>query len=190
MSHRAICRLAEVAALGVLEVRSSGEQGDLHVRDLRANKDAAVPLLLQVCHDQALPVDCQHIGSAAVLKYKAAPRHTGLQQQMHLRIVAQRLKVPDAFHSPGYGLLVDDRRIAEIHAKPQTLPDHALKDLLLHLPHDLGCDLFFLLIIAQMQGRILFFQNREVLICFEQVFAGRQDHFAAQYRLQKLFFAL
>ena len=149
-----------------------------------------MPLLLQVCHDQALPVDRQYIGSAAVLKYKAAPGHAGLQQQMHFRIMAQRLKVPHAFHCPCNSLLIDDRGIAEVHAKPQALPDHALQDLLLNLSHDLGCDLLLLFIITQMQGRILFFQNREVLISFEQVFAGRQDHFAAQDRLQKFLFSL
>ena len=188
LSHRAVSGLAEVSALRVFEVGSSRQERYLHIRDLRPGQYASMPFLFQMRHDQALPVHCQHIRPASVLKHQAAPGNAGLQKQMHLRVVPKRLEMPHSFHCSGDRLLVNDRRVSEIHAQPQPLPDHALQDLFLHLSHDLGRDLFFLLIIHEVQGRILLFQNREIPIGFEQVFTGRQDHFAAQNGLQKFFF--
>ena len=108
---------------------------------------------------------------------------------MHFRVVAQRLKMADAFRRPGDRLLVDDRRVAKGHTEAQPLPDHALQDLFLYLSHDLGRDLFFLLVVVEVQGRIFLFQNAEIPVRFEQVLALRKDHGAAEHRLQQFLLA-
>ena len=140
-------------------------------------------------HDQALPVDCQYVRPAAVLEHKPAARHAGLQEQMHFRVVAERLKMADALRRPGDRLLVDDRGVAEGHVKAQPLPDHALQDLFLYLSHDLGRDLFFLLVVEEMQGRVFLFQNTEIPVRLEKILSRRKDHGTAEHRLQQLLLA-
>ena len=148
LAYGAVSCLPEVTALRVLQVSLTCEQRYFHIREFRSCEYAAMPLLLQMSHDQPLPVDSEHVRSAAVLKHQSAPRHAGLQQQVYLRIVSERLEVTDAFHRPGDRLFINDGGIPEFHAQTQPLPDHALQDLFLHLPHDLGGDLLFLLVIA------------------------------------------
>ncbi len=63
-------------------------------------------LLLQMRQDQPLPVTVQHVLAAPGGRHHAAALGQGLQQQMHLSIVAQRLKVPHALHRGGDGLLL------------------------------------------------------------------------------------
>ena len=145
-----------------------------------------MPLLLQVRHDQPLPVDRKHIRPAAVLKHKPAPGKTGLQKKMYFRVMAQRLKVSDAFHSSGDRLFINDRRVAKRYTKAESLADHPLQDLLLHLSHDLRGDLLLLLVIIKMQSRIFLFQGAQAPVGFEKVFSGRKDDCTAKDRLQQL----
>ena len=98
-------------------------------------------LFQQVGEDQPLPVQVQLIRGAGGGDGQAAARFAGLQQQMHLRIVPQRLKVANALHRIGDGLPVADGPGAEADLYPQPLPDEPLQNFHLHLAHELGMDL-------------------------------------------------
>ena len=75
---------------------------------------------------QPLPVPVQLVLRARRRQHQAAARGQGFQQQMHLRIVAQGLKVADALHWGGDGLPITDGAGAEGHLQAEPLPDHAL----------------------------------------------------------------
>ena len=60
---------------------------------------------------------------------------------MHLGIVAQRLKMPDALHRVFDGFLVKDTLVAEGHVQSEALLHQTAENLLLHPPHHLHVDL-------------------------------------------------
>ena len=97
--------------------------------------------LLQVGEDQSLPVFIQHILAAGGVKDKPASRFSRLQQQMHLRIMAQRFKMSDALHWFFNGFLVYNVSGSEFHRHLEALLDQIFQDFNLHLSHDLGVDL-------------------------------------------------
>ncbi len=55
----------------------------------------------------------------------AAPRQ-GLQQQMNLSVMPQRLEMAYALHRGGNGLFVDHMAGAELHRQPEALGDDPL----------------------------------------------------------------
>ena len=108
LAHRPVGGLAEVSALGVLFVGPARHQRQPHIRDGRARQHARVLPLRQVRQNQPLPVTVQQILRAGRSQNQPAARLARLQQQMHLRIVPQGLKVADALHRGGNGLPVAD----------------------------------------------------------------------------------
>ena len=64
LAHGAVGGLAEVAALGVLEVRAPGCQRDFDIGQRRAGQHARVGALGQVGQDQPLPAAVQRVGAA------------------------------------------------------------------------------------------------------------------------------
>ena len=98
--------LAEVAALGVLDVGAAGEDADAHISDGGASEHADMLLLHQVGEDEALPVQIQHVLTAQAAKDQPAAPGQRFQQQVYLGVVAQGLKVPYALHRRGDGLLI------------------------------------------------------------------------------------
>ena len=71
LPHRAVHRLAEIAALGVLKVRPSRDEAYLNVRQRRAGQNAEMLPFGKVCHDKALPAAVELVGRAAAFKAKA-----------------------------------------------------------------------------------------------------------------------
>ena len=166
-------------------VGTAAENADLHIRDLRADKDSAVAFLLQMGHDQALPVQCQVVHTAAALKDQAAPRLSGLQQKVDLRIVPQRLKVTHSLRGLSDRLPIDNPGLPEFHTHVKPLPDQALQDFSLNLPHDLDSDFLFFLIIRQPQHGILFLQDPQPAVSPVQVLIRRQEQTALHDRLKQ-----
>ena len=82
----------------------------------------------------------QHILRAGRGKLKPRAPLQRLQQQMHLRIVAQRLEVADADDRGGDGLMIDHRAGAELHRKAEPVQQHPLQDLQLDRAHELDVD--------------------------------------------------
>ena len=56
LPHGAVGGLPEVAALGVFEMGAARDEGDLHIRQRRADEDAEVLLFFQMGQHEALPV--------------------------------------------------------------------------------------------------------------------------------------
>ena len=83
---------------------------------------------------------------------------------MHLGIVAQGLKVPDAFHCVRNGLAVEDlpfvQRNIHVKALPRQLPEH----LGLHPAHQAHMDALLPGVPLQVQLRILFLQLQQLRI--------------------------
>ena len=136
MADRAVRRLAEIAALRVLEVRAPGDQAHAHVGQRASGQHAGMRALQHMRADQPLPVDLQRVGRARRLECHAAARRARQQLEPHLRIVAQRLIVPDAHHGRGDRLAVDHLRWAEGHAVAEAALQHAAEHLGLHRAHD------------------------------------------------------
>ena len=166
------------------------DEGDLHIGDLRARQDAAVPPLPQMCEYQPLPILSQRVDRALCIENKTAPRLARLQQKMHFRIMAERLKVADTLHRGRDRLLVNDRRPAEhdLHAEP--LHALILQDLPLDLAHELRGDLLLSLIVADKQLRLLLLENTQISICFKGILALRQKDLPREDRHQKTLAAL
>ena len=63
-------------------------------------------LLRQVGEDEPLPVQVQQVLAAPAVKDQPAALGQRLQEQMDLGVVAQGLKVANALHRGGDGLLI------------------------------------------------------------------------------------
>ena len=141
LAHRPVSGLAKISALGVFQMSPPRNQGDLHIRQLRPCQHSGMPFFLQVSQDQPLPAAVQHILAASGIKDQSAASLPRFHEKMHLRIVAQRLKMSHSFYSPGDGLLVHNISRSKLHIHPKSLADHAFQDLNLHLTHDLDLNL-------------------------------------------------
>ena len=84
----------------------SGNERNLQIRDLRAGEHSAVLLFSKVGQNQPLPIPVQQVLAAIRIELQPASCFPRLQQQMYLRIVAQRLKMPHALHRLQQRLLV------------------------------------------------------------------------------------
>ena len=166
------------------------DEGNLHIGDLRARQNAAVPPLPQMCKYQPLPILSQRVDRTLCIENKAAPRLARLEQKVHFRIMAERLKVADTLHRGRDRLLVNDRRPAEhdFHAEP--LHALILENLPLDLAHELRGDLLLSLIVADQQLRLLLLENTQISICFKGILALRQKDLPREDRHQKTLAAL
>ena len=59
---------------------------------------------------------------------------------MHLRIMTERLKMPDSFYGIPYGFLIDNISCIKCYLCMKTLFYQALQNLYLHRPHELRID--------------------------------------------------
>ena len=169
----------------MLGMGAAADDANLHIRDLGAREHSPVAALLQMGHDQALPVEGQIVDGTAALKDQSAAGFTGLQQQVDLCVVAQGLEMADALHGVSNGLLVDDPGGSELDLHVEAVLDQALQDLPLDLTHDLDSDLLFLLIVGQAEHGILFLQGAQLSVGRVEVLSGRQDQPALHDRLQQ-----
>ena len=78
LPHRAIRRLPEIASLGVLEVRPSGDNCDAKVGHRASRQNARLHRLLQMRENKPLPVPREHILAAHGVQHDPAPRLSGL----------------------------------------------------------------------------------------------------------------
>ena len=113
LPHRAIRRLPEITALGVLEVRLAGDDRDAKVGHRASRQNAGLHCLLQMRENKPLPVSREHILAAHRIEHDPAPRLAGLEQQVNLRIVPQRLIVPHALNGSRNRLFIDDVSLVE-----------------------------------------------------------------------------
>ena len=164
LPHRAVGRLPEVPALRVLLVRPARQDRDAQVGHGRARQHAPVHLLHQVRENEPLPAPRERVLAADRVEDQAAARLAGLQQQVHLGVVAQRLVVPDALDRLQDRLAVDDAALAERDREAEPVPDQALQNLQLHLAHELHADLPQPRVPRDVQQRVLLVEPPELQI--------------------------
>ena len=131
----AVGGLAEVAALGVLQMGASRDQLDVHVRQRRAGEHARMGALEHVGLDQPLPVQRQIVHVALRFKGHAAAPRPGRQPQPDLGVVLQRLVVADADGGGGDGLHVQDARRAEVQPQAEAIQRQTAQNLRLNAAH-------------------------------------------------------
>ena len=141
LAHRPVGGLAEVPALGVLQVGPARRQGEGHVGEGRAHEGPDVGLFPQVGEDEPLPVPGQVVLPAGGGQVDAAPRRGGLQEQVDLGVVAQGLVVAHPLHPAGDGLFVEDAPLAKLYPQAEAPLQQALEHLQLHLAHKLQVEL-------------------------------------------------
>ncbi len=147
--------LAEIAALRVLRMCPPGQDCDLHIGQYAAGQHASMVSLHDMRGNQMLPVRIQIIRAARGCYLNAGTSLARLEQQVHLRIVPQRFKMPDTLHRLRNRLLVDDVPGAEHDCHAEALLDQTRQHLDLYLSHHLDVKLLQLLVPQDMQLRIL-----------------------------------
>ena len=108
---------------------------------------------------QALPVFGQTIRRAVRCQLHAAAPEAGLQQQVHLGIMAQRLVVADALDGSGEGLFVQNAALAEGDGQLEPLLQDVLQNFQLHFAHQLDMHLGQIGAPGHMQLRVLVLQG-------------------------------
>ena len=96
LPHGAVGGLPEIAALGMLQMRASRDQRDAHIGDRRAGQHADMLALEKMRQDQPLPIAPEHLLGAGGGEMQAAAARRGLEQQMYLGIMPQRLEMSHA----------------------------------------------------------------------------------------------
>ena len=141
MPHRAERSLAEVSALGVLQMRSSCNERDLCICQRRADERAAVILFVKVREYQPLPIDVKRVLGQASVKYQPRALWLRLKQELNLGVVAERLEMSDADRSCGYLFLVNYLSRAKLDLDAEAVVDHSLEQIYLYLSHKQSLDL-------------------------------------------------
>ena len=121
LPHRTVRRLAEVAALGVLNVRTALDQRDFHIGNLRPGQHAGMLPLQQMCEDQTLPVTVQHVLTACSKKLQTASRFSGFQKQVYFCIMTQRFKMAYTFYRLCDCFFIYDISCAKLYCYVETL---------------------------------------------------------------------
>ena len=126
LPHRPVGGLPEVSSLRMLQMGAAGKQGDLQIRDGRSRQHAGMLPFLQMGQHQPLPVPVQFILAAGGSHRQPAARLSRLQQQMHLRIMPQRLKMPHTLHRIRNRFLVYNISGSEGYLHAEAFPDQVL----------------------------------------------------------------
>ena len=190
LPHGAVGRLPEIAALGVLEVRAAREECHFYVGQRAARQHAGMRALGKVRENETLPVEVQLVRRTGGGKLNTAPARGGLEQQMHLGVVAQRLEVPDALDGVGNGLLVNDAALAERDGETEAVGYETLQNFQLHLAHQLGVQLAGRFLPHDAEHRVLVLQLAQLREDGVRVCAVGQEDAVGQNALQHRLFAV
>ncbi len=121
LANRAIRGLAKIAALGVFGMRAAARERNAHIGDRRAGQHAQVIALHGVGERQTLPVKIEFVGRGHGAQLHARTRWQRLQAQMHLGIVAQRLKVTHALDRLRNSLLIENAARLKLNRKTKAI---------------------------------------------------------------------
>ena len=164
----------------------SGQKRDAHIRDGRSGQYTRMLLFLYMGKDQPLPVAVQYILLAGRADLNAAAPLPRLQEQMNLRVMAQRLIVSDTLHGSGDRLLVYNMSFRELHFLVETLPDQCFQYLRLYFAHKLHMDLPRPLIPDHMQQRVFLLQLPQLAQKDKGIACFRQHETAMYYLINKM----
>ena len=146
----------------MLDMCPPGQYLDLYIGQCRTCQHTLMLPLLDMRCDQSLPVAVKHILAAHGFHGNAAPRLPRSQQQMYLRVVAQRLKMSDTLHRCRDCLLVYNASRSEPHHNSKTVLDAAHQHLHLNQSHQLYMDLPQFFIPYHIKLWIFFLQQAHV----------------------------
>ena len=155
LANRAVRGLAKIATLGVLGMSAATRERNANIGDGRAGQHAQVIALHGVGECQTLPVKIELVGRGHGTKLHARTRWQRLQTQMHLGIVAQRLKVAHALDRLRNSLLIENAAGLKRNRKAKAIGQYPLHDLELHGAHQLQMNLFKMRIPAYAEHGIL-----------------------------------
>ena len=141
-------------------------------------------LFHQMGQDQPLPVPVQIVLGHDALQLDAAASRQGVQKQMHLRVVAQRLEMPHALHRLGNGLPVKDPALVQAQIHVEALLHQALENLGLDFSHKAQLDGAVSLIPGDVQLGVLLAKLTELRQKLQRIQSLRQQQPIAQHRLQ------
>ena len=134
-----------------------------------------------------MPVPIQHVLGDDAFQLDPAPTRQRLQEQMHLRIMAQRLKVSHALHAIRDGLPIKDPSFIQFQIHIEAFLHQAFEDLRLDLAHELQLDASVPFIPAQMQLGIFFSQKLQLRQQNHGIHPVLQQKPVAHHRLQNRF---
>ena len=168
----------------MLQVRFAGKQGDFYIGQRCAGQNAKVLLFFQMGQHQTLPVFVQNLFPAIGSKLHPAAPGQRFQQQMHLRIVAQRLVVAYALHGLGDGFFIQNAARAKGYFQPEPLSQQAAQHFQLHLAHQLHMDLAQAFVPHHMELGFFLFQPVKLAQRGVHVCTLRQQYLIAEHRFQ------
>lgn len=142
-------------------------------------------LLGQVREDQALPVAVEHVLAAGGVKRQARAALGRLEQQVHLGIVTQGLKMAHALDRRRDRLLIEDAAGIDLHVHVEPLADEAFEHLDLHRAHELDMDLAQRLVPDDVQLRVLLLELAQARQKRARVHIRRQADAVGQHRLER-----
>ena len=145
-------------------MRTAARERNAHIGDGRAGQHAQVIALHSVGERQTLPVKIELVGRGHGAKLHARTRWQRFQTQMHLGIVAQRLKVAHALDRLRNSLLIENAARLKRNRKAKAIGQHPLHDLELHGAHQLQVNLLQMSIPAYAEHGIFV---RQLSQCFE-----------------------
>ena len=106
LTHGAVGCLPKVAALRVFFMGAPRFERNFYIGYRCADKRSDMRFFLQMRQYKSLPVSVKDILAAVAAKFKTFAARQRLKQQMHLRIVAQRLIVTYALNRGGNRFLI------------------------------------------------------------------------------------
>ena len=155
MTDGAVGSLAEIAALGVLEVGAARYQYHLGVGQQGSRQGAAVGLFIQVGEDEPLPVEIQNILGQMGIEDQPRPRGERLHEELYLGVMAEGLEMPDAYGAGGDPFLVEDAPLVHLAVHAEAVGNEPFQKIGLDVPHEAGLDLGQLGVPRQMEGPAL-----------------------------------
>ena len=185
LPHGAVGCLPEIPAFRVLQMRPPRDERNFHIRDRRARQHAAVLLFLQMGQYQPLPVSLQRVRRAGGGELQSASPRAGLQQQMHLRIVAQRFIMTRSLHRLRDGFAIQYAALAEAHRQVKPVMHQPPENLQLYLAHQLNMNFPFFPVPDHVQLRVLLLQNAQLLQRRVRIHAHRRQHLIVKHRHQQ-----
>ena len=153
--------------------------------------------LFQKGQNLSLPVPVQHVLTAGAGKLQAAAGFPRFQQQMYLRIMPQRLIMPDTNHRFPNGFLIYNLSVGKFHIQAKALQYQPFQNFNLDFPHNLHMD--FRHARTPVRGKsasvhrplphymklgLLFFQLAQLSQHFDGIAALRQHYPVCQHRHQ------
>ena len=184
LPHCPVCGLTEITALRMLLMSPPGQKRDFHVSHCRTGQRALMFLFLQMGQNQPLPVPVQDIFAAVGCKLHPRAPFARFQEEMHLRIMAQRFKVSHPLHRRGDGLLIHNIPFAELDQYAEPLLYKPLKHFCLHFSHELNMNLREPVLPHNMEFRLFLLKLAQIFQHHMRVASIRKLHTVCKNRFQ------